>query len=53
MPIDNGPTPRKAGAGPIGEPAAPEVRTVIRSTGDTLAIVLAGSALLVALTSAG
>jgi hypothetical protein len=54
MPIDNGPTPRTAAPEPIGAPVPPEVRTVIRGTGDdTLAIVVAGAALLVAMTSAG
>jgi hypothetical protein len=53
MPIDNRPGAHTTSAGPIGSPASPEVRTVIQSSGQTLAIVLAGAALLVAMTSAG
>jgi hypothetical protein len=53
MPIDNGPASQTAGPGPTGDPVSPEVRTVIKSTGDTLAIIVAGAALLVAMTSAG
>jgi hypothetical protein len=53
MPIDNRPTPHTTSAGPTGASASPELRTVIQSSGHTLAIVLAGAALLVAMTSAG
>jgi hypothetical protein len=49
MPIDNRPAPHAAGPDRV----SPEVRTVIRTTGDTLAIIVAGAALLVAMTSAG
>jgi hypothetical protein len=53
MPIDNRPAPHTAGPGSTGDPVSPEVRTVIRTSGDTLAIIVAGAALLVAMTSAG
>jgi hypothetical protein len=53
VPIDNRPAPHTTSAGPTGGPASPEVRTVIQGSGHTLAIILAGAALLVAMTSAG
>jgi hypothetical protein len=50
MPIDNGPAPSNA---PVSAPASPQIHTIIERTGDTLAIALAGAALLVAMASAG
>jgi energy-converting hydrogenase Eha subunit A len=52
MPVDNGPAPPLADPAPTVA-AAPQVRTIIRDTGNTLAIVVAGAALLVAVTTAG
>lgn len=53
MPADNGPAQRAAAPAPLDVPASPEVRTVIRDTGDDVATILAGAALLVAIASAG
>jgi uncharacterized protein HemX len=49
MPIDNGPTPSQTSTAP---PPPPQVHTIVRETGDTLAIVLAGVAVAVAIGSA-
>jgi hypothetical protein len=52
MPVDNGPAPPMADPAPTVA-AAPQVRTIMRDSGNTVAIVVAGAALLVAVTTAG
>jgi hypothetical protein len=51
MPVDNGPPP--VAHDTSDQAPAPVVRTIVRSTDDTLPIAVAGVALLVAMTSAG
>jgi hypothetical protein len=55
MPLDNGPAPPMANGTPAAPATAPapQSRTIIRDNGDALPIVIAGTALLVALTTAG